>query len=50
MEGRYYERGLEYFDNLSGQLGDEEKVLAVEDRETPTLGVRPRVSRTDWAH
>ena len=47
LEGSYYERGMEYFDNFGGQLGDEEKVLAVEDRYTSTLGGRPVVGIID---
>ena len=47
LEDSYYERGMEYFDNFGGQLGDEEKVLAVEDRYTSTLGGRPVVGIID---
>lgn len=47
LEDSYYERGMEYFDNFGGQLGDEEEVLAVEDRYTSTLGGRPVVGVID---
>jgi len=47
LEESYYDRGLEYFDTFSGQLGDEEKVITVEDRYTSKLRGVPVVGVID---
>lgn len=47
LEESYYDRGLEYFDTFGGQLGDEEKVITVEDRYTSKLRGVPVVGVID---
>ena len=47
LEDSYYERGIEYLNNFNGQIGDEEEILAVEDRYVSTLGGRPVVGVID---
>lgn len=47
LEDSYYERGLEYFDTFGGQLEDEEKVIAVEDRYISKLHGVPVVGVID---
>lgn len=47
LEEIYYKRGLAYFNEFSGQIGDEVEILGVEEQYSSTLGGRPVVGIID---
>ena len=47
LEDSYYNRGLELFDTFSGKIGDENGVIAVEERYHSIIGGRPVVGVID---
>lgn len=47
LEESYYERGLEYFNDFPGRIGDEIEVLGIEERYHSTVGGRPVVGVID---
>lgn len=47
LEESYYERGLEYFDGFSGQIGDETEVIGIEERYHSSLEDRPVIGVID---
>ena len=47
LEKNYYERGLAYFNEFPGQIGDATEVLGVEERYSSSLSNRPVVGVID---